>query len=152
VRNKIIHRQKVQDREISDTRVSEISLSCIFAGVRFYMSVFDYRLHVNLLVSSNLSYHPRAPVFPPRSLVEFVLFNLINMKFRCVVLYRPLLFVYFCHYLVCPSLSVIQYRCLNWYFNLENCWWYVGCNELINSVKMAYYGNTLPQAADKTNN
>jgi hypothetical protein len=50
VRNKIKHRQKVQDREISDTlvserlksypRVSEISLSYTFAGVRFYMSPF----------------------------------------------------------------------------------------------------------------
>ena len=45
VRNKIKHRQKVQDREISDTlgclrhpRVSEISLSCTFAGARFYIS------------------------------------------------------------------------------------------------------------------
>ena len=45
VRNKIKHRQKVQDREISSTlgclrhpRVSEISLSCTFAGARFYIS------------------------------------------------------------------------------------------------------------------
>ena len=63
MRNKIKHRQKMQDREISDTpsgvgdfpvlhsaslvskrlksypRVSEISLSCTVAGVRFYMSI-----------------------------------------------------------------------------------------------------------------
>ena len=46
MRNKIKHRQKVQDREISDT------LSCTFAGVRFYISFFfSLAIHSHLTTS-----------------------------------------------------------------------------------------------------